>query len=172
MQCLSFNRVTLETSSELGFSLVILEPLPLPSVCVYGYVCMCVYSGSCECTLAMFILSLAASLLWSAITVLEVVFQSALLQSIPDCWSSSLNPESTLWKYLATCIPGPSCGVLLGAKLAKAAHFYWKEECVGQQAAETWENPFRRQVIAQVPTLHGPLKHLLLARIRQTVLKE
>jgi len=32
--------------------------------------------------------------------------------------------------------------VLLGARLAKAAHFAWKEECIAKQAAETSENPF------------------------------
>ncbi|GAB0183343.1 catenin delta-2 [Grus japonensis] len=81
--------------------------------------------------------------------------------------SQELYATATLQRpgSLAASAPGLSCGVLLGAKLAKAAHFAWKEKCVGQQAAERWENPFRRQVISQVPTLHDPLKHLLQARI-------
>lgn len=158
----------------MAFSLVIFELLPLPSVCLYGCVCTCVYSGSGECTFAVFILSLAASLLWSAITVLEVSYAlQCSKEYLTICSSSNPNPESTVCKYLlAFSTPGLSFGVLLGAKLTKAAHFACKEECIGQQAAETWENSFRRQVMAHVPTLHALLKHLLVGRIIQTVLEE
>lgn len=86
---------------------------------------------------------------------------------------AAIQTQKTVCKYLlAASAPGLSFRVLLGAKLTKAAHFGWKEECVGQQVAEIWANSFRRQVEAQVPTLLFPLKHLLLDRIRQIVLEE
>lgn len=159
MQWLSFNRVTLETSSEMGFSLVILELLPLRSVCVYGYVCTCVYSIFSECTLTVFILSLAASLLWSAITILEVVFRSALLRS-PLSVQAAIGIQKA--QFVNTSLQLPRLDWAAECRWEpdspKQPVFLWKEEFVGQQAAETWEDPSGRQVIARVPTLRGPLE--------------
>lgn len=70
---------------------------------MYGCACTCAYSGSWECSLAVFILRLAASLVWSAITVLEVVFQSALLQSVLDWLFKQQSESRKHGLYISSC---------------------------------------------------------------------